>query len=283
MEANQASNTALMIATLRGEHRRRHSRPWVLDDPYGYSFSGPAWPAVRDGMLAGLGEEILDHSIGLVCVRSRYAEDRFGAGTFGQYVLLGAGLDSFGWRRPDLLETVRVIEIDHPATQAYKRERVEALALPSHPNHVLVPVDFERETLRAGLDAAGFDWSVPAVFAWLGVLYYLGGEAIRDTLVTIATAAPGSEVVIDYPVTAPYRDPPGQRFVNRCERLTADAGEKWQTYYAPEDMAGVLTAGGLGVAEDLSSAEMESRYFAGRADGLRASTAFRLVTAVVPG
>ena len=113
----------------------------------------------------------------MVCVRGRLAEDQLDAGAFTQYVILGAGLDSFAWRRPDLLRCLRVFEVDHPASQAWKRERVRDLALPLSDSQVFVAVDFEADPLPGALGAAGFDWARPAMFSWTGVAPYLTGSS----------------------------------------------------------------------------------------------------------
>ena len=133
-----------------------------------------------------------------IATRSRYAEDRLTQAPFAQYVVLGAGLDSFGWRRPDLLRSLTVYEVDHPASQDWKRERIADLALPVADTQIFVPVDFEIESLRHGLDGAGFDWHRPAMFSWLGVTAYLTAEAIEATLRTIGHCQTGSEVVFSY-------------------------------------------------------------------------------------
>ncbi|MGD0556246.1 MAG: class I SAM-dependent methyltransferase, partial [Streptosporangiaceae bacterium] len=99
-----------------------------------------------------------------VCTRSRYAEDRLAAGAFTQYVILGAGLDSFAWRRPDLLGSLTVFEVDHPASQAWKAGRVRELGLPLSDSQVFVPADFEAGPVQDVLGAAGFDWARPAMF-----------------------------------------------------------------------------------------------------------------------
>ena len=116
------------------------------------------------------------------------------------------GWTPFTWRRPYLLRSLRVFEVDHPVSQDYKRERIAALGLPESDALAWAPVDFERETLRDGLTRAGFDWSRPACFSWLGVTMYLTIEAVEATLRTIAECAPGSEVVFSYGRTDEHLD-----------------------------------------------------------------------------
>lgn len=157
METNRASRTAMFTAILRGQHRQTHAQPWVFDDPYALSLVGPGWPGINAQLLALFGETIFEELIGMMCCRARYVKERLTAGRFTQFVILGAGLDSFAWRRPDLLKSLRVFEVDHPASQEWKRERVRTLALPLSDRHVFAPIDFETTTLREGLDAVGFD------------------------------------------------------------------------------------------------------------------------------
>jgi methyltransferase (TIGR00027 family) len=151
----QASRTAIWTAIGRGQHRQLHRRPWVFDDPFGLTLAGPDWPQVWTRLTTALPGRYVDQMVGATVGRARYVEDRLRHYPFRQYVVLGAGLDSFAWRRPDLLGELRVFEVDHPATQAWKRDRIGALGLPIQPNHLLVPVDFERDALLDSLVAAG--------------------------------------------------------------------------------------------------------------------------------
>ena len=140
---------------------------------------------------------------------------------FTQYVILGAGLDSFAWRRPGALTRLTVYEIDHPATQAWKRQRAEVVALPRSDRHAFAPIDFETQTLGEGLQAARIDWAAPTLFAWLGVAPYLTADAITATLETIATAGPGSELVLTYATSGPpagRHEPPLHRSAERRSR-----------------------------------------------------------------
>lgn len=215
--------------------------------------------------------------------RSRYSEDRATSGAFGQYVLVGAGLESFGWRRSDLLGALDVIEIDHPATQDWKRARASELGLHEHPNHIFVPVDLEREPLSTALERAGCDPCVQACLSWLGVTQYLSRDAITSTLGTVAaTCAPGSEIVLTYVLTEPYLDEVGALCLQRNRALAAATGEDWQTLLAPEEAAALVEGAGLQVRENLLSHDVHQRYFTGRADGLTPYTLLGYLSAVVP-
>src|ERR1700674_2753453 len=108
MQAAQPSRTAMLTATVRGDHRRSDAPPWVLDDPFAHQLVGPGWPQLLEGFSALFSDPVFRGAKAILVVRSRYAEDRLALGQFTQYVILGAGLDSFAWRRPDLLGSVRV-------------------------------------------------------------------------------------------------------------------------------------------------------------------------------
>jgi methyltransferase (TIGR00027 family) len=263
----------------RGRHRLEHARPWVFDDPFALVLVGPAWREVArraaERYPDAVGREVVG---GMVC-RPRYAEDRLEANGAGQYVLLGAGLDSFAWRRPDLLGSLRVFEVDHPASQGYKRERVAALGLPESDALAWAPVDFERETLREGLDRVGFDWSRPAFFSWLGVTMYLTLDAVEATLRTIAGAAPGSEVVFSYGRTEEHLDAVGREFRDRAGAFFLAAGEPIHTRFSRDDAEALVARCGLTVADHPDRDDLVARYFAGRADGLKPYTSEGLIAA----
>jgi len=162
------SRTAVLTAVARGLHREE-PRPWVYDDNLALGLAGHAGVALRERLLADVPRRQLMAFSRWICVRARFAEDlveQAVASGIRQYVILGAGLDSFAYRRADLLAQLRVFEVDHPATQAWKRRRLISLGIARPAGLVFAPVDFERQTLRAGLEEAGFDFREPAVFSW---------------------------------------------------------------------------------------------------------------------
>ncbi len=124
----------MMAAVVRGRHRLEDAPPWILDDPMALEFVGPSWRDMAAWSDARYSRELGRQLRAAITVRSRYAERRLELGRFGQYVLLGAGLDSFRWRRPDLLGPMRMFEVDHPASQAWKRGRMEVMGLCSNPS-----------------------------------------------------------------------------------------------------------------------------------------------------
>ena len=275
------SRTAMFAAVSRGLFRMEETPPWVLDDALALVLVGPVWQELRDQVNPLFPGQVARESRAAVCARSRYAEDRLAAGAFTQYVILGAGLDSFAWRRPDLLRSVRVFEVDHPASQAWKLERVGDLALPLSDSQVFVPVDFEAEPLRDALRAAGFDWGQPALFSWTGVAPYLTAQAIELTLRTTAGAAPGSEVVFSYRAEESVLDGVGREFIRIYAPLAASVGEPLQPGWPVIEIERLISRCGLKVADHPARADLEQRYFADRTDGLRPYNVETLVTARV--
>jgi len=275
------SRTAALAAVARGLIRMEATPPWVLDDPFALVLVGPAWQELHDKVTPLFPTNVARETFAAICTRSRYAEDRLAAGAFTQYVILGAGLDSFAWRRPDLLRSVRVFEVDHPASQAWKLERVSDLALPLSDSHVFVPIDFEAEVLGDALCTAGFDRGQPALFSWTGVAPYLTAPAIESTLRTVAEAAAGSEVVFSYRAEEPELDDVGREFIRIYAPLAASLGEPLQPGWPVIEIERLISRSGLKVVDHPSRADLQERYFAGRTDGLRPYNVETLVTARV--
>lgn len=217
-----------------------------------------------------------------IVTRSRFAEDRLERGGFRQYVLLGAGLDSFPWRRPDLLGSLRVFEVDHPASQEWKRERLQELGLSSPPNHVFAPVDFESESLKSGLDAVGFDWAQPTFFSWLGVIPYLSTSAVASTLEMIASCGSGTEVVLEYGLSDAHMDDAGREFVQAFRAIATKVGEPLQHAWSPAEAEAFVVNSGFAIADHPQRADLVDRYFANRTDGMLPWSIGGLMAAAVP-
>lgn len=275
------SRTALRVALRRAAHQLVDARPLVLEDPFAVLILGRAY-----GEQLGRTPRRADrpHSLALrawVVARSRYAENVLARGVaegVTQYVLLGAGLDTFALRNPH--SSVRVFEVDHPATQAWKRGLLASawLALPE--SAVLVAVDFERQSLHEELAKAGFDSNAKTICAWLGVVPYLTPAAFRATLGFIAGCAPGSGLVLDYGQPRRVLPPREQLEQDSLAARVKLAGEPFQLFFTPEEMAAELWA--FPRQEDLGRDDLNARYFAERSDALRLlGTAGRLVSAVL--
>jgi len=199
MQDARPSRTALRVALRRAAHQLYDAQPLVLNDPIAVAILGTTY---FEELRRTPTRPDRPFSVGLrafLVARSRYAEDTLAraiAQGVTQYVLLGAGLDTFAHRNP--YPHLRVFEVDHPATQQWKRELLETGRLPTPANLTYVPVDFERELLPEQLYSASFNPQVPTFFAWLGVVPYLTLEAFRSTINFIAAQPQGTGVVLDY-------------------------------------------------------------------------------------
>ncbi|MGH8009544.1 MAG: class I SAM-dependent methyltransferase, partial [Candidatus Binatia bacterium] len=213
MEEGRQSTTAIGAALMRAAYWLLDDDPKLLRDDLALGLGGleneAALRTAIEMMQAKFAQRIgpdLGHSLvrylcAYTALRSRYTEDEFRkarARGVIQYVILGAGLDSFAYCRQDPSASIRIFEVDYPATQQWKRARLRELGVDLPPNLTFVPLDFEKRTLIAGLHAEGYRPQDPTFFSWLGVVPYLTEEAIFRTLREIASAAPGSEVVCDY-------------------------------------------------------------------------------------
>ena len=199
-----------------------------------------------------------------IAARTRFAEDAAATAVAAgarQLVVLGAGLDTFAYRHPHQAAGLRVFEVDHPATQAWKRERLAQAGIEPPASLTYSPVDFEREALGEGLRAAGFDPGRSSVFLWLGVVPYLTAEAAMATLGYIAALAGGAVVVFDYADPAELLSPDQKAARTHRAARVAAWGEPWLSYFTAEALAGDLRALGFTSIEDLDPARISARYF----------------------
>jgi methyltransferase (TIGR00027 family) len=205
-----------------------------------------------------------------IVVRSRYTEDALADAIRDgcrQYVILGAGLDSWALRHDEPGATV--FELDQPATQEWKADRIRSRlgALPSH--LVLVPIDFERESIADLLPGHGFDLQASAFISWLGTICYLTRGAIEETFAALAAiCAPGSRIACDYFQPKSTMSPADLQLFETLDGGGTRRGEPMQTLLEPGEMAEILRSSGYRVVEDLSAAEIRRRYLAQRSDGL---------------
>jgi len=197
-----------------------------------------------------------------------------------QYVILGAGLDTFAYRSP-VAARVRVFEVDQPATQYWKRDRLATDGIESRGTVHYVPLDFEAGALVPALVAAGFDVTRPAFVSWLGVTMYLSGSAIDGTLQTLGSLAPGSEIVADYMLPEGDRDAAGETYASMVAPVAAEHGEPWLSCLAPDDVTTRLAAAGFTEVEHVEQANAVDAALWRRDDALRPARLSMLVHATV--
>lgn len=217
-----------------------------------------------------------------LAARSRFAEDELAVAVargVRQVVVLGAGLDTFAYRNPH--RGLAVFEVDHPATQAWKRERLDAQAIGVPRGVRFAPVDFERETLGDGLARAGFRADRAAFFSWLGVTIYLSKAAVNQTLRYVAGCRRGSQVVFDFALPDEQLAEPERRSRAVSAASVAAAGEAWVNFYAEEALRRELAESGYSSASVLGTEALNARYFRGRTDGFRVFGSGRMMAALV--
>jgi methyltransferase (TIGR00027 family) len=273
-------STAVRTALWRALHVELDAPPHVLDDTVGLRLADPDPDWRSRGDMDPEGTRAFRASI---VARARYLDDlvidRAAAGV-GQYVILGAGLDSFAQRHPDI--AVRIFEVDQPGTQDWKRRRLNELGYPPGPNLQFVPVDFERgEAFPDALRANGFDTDHPAVVSSMGVSMYLTREATETTLRQIAAFAPGSVLTMTFMLPLDLTDAAERQMQQSVEAAAAASGTPFISHYAPAEMVEMCRAAGFSEAEHVSPDDLTARYFVGRIDGLRPPTAEQLIVATV--
>jgi methyltransferase (TIGR00027 family) len=268
MEHGRASRTALRVAIRRAAHQLME-QPRILDDPIAVRLLGPGF--ARD--LERASHRVARDFRAFMAARSRYAEDRLAeavANGVAQYVILGAGLDTFAYRNP--FSSLRVFEVDFPATQKGKRAMLAEAQIALPAGLTFVPLDFEHKTLAAGLAEAGFDAGSAAFFGWLGVVPYLTLDAFRATLTAIGQLPSGTGVSFDYAVAPETLSPLGRKAFDALAGRVAAAGEPFQLFFTPEQMESELRRAGFRRIEQVNSERLNELYFKDRADGLKLSS-----------
>jgi methyltransferase (TIGR00027 family) len=267
MQPGEPSRTALAAARHRAVHQvLEHGR--IFADPLALRILGEDADAIAQEAEENPSRRMMRI---FIAVRTRFAEDALAAAVergVRQLVVLGAGLDTYAWRGA-MRERVRVFEVDHPATQAWKRQRLAEAALLLPPCLTFAPIDFERETLAAGLDDAGFDPAQQTFFTWLGVVPYLTEEAVWSTLGFIASLPNGAHVVFDYSDPADSLPPEMRALHERRAARVAALGEPWlfekrSNDFEPDRLRAKLTGLGFSTVEDLGPREIAARYFPNR-------------------
>jgi len=277
----EPSRTARGAALQRAAHQLLEA-PRVFDDPLALRIFGAEGVSWLGGNLDRYRTPSSRGMRAFLVMRSRFAEDqlaRAAAAGVDQYVVLGAGLDTFAYRNPR--RGLRVFEVDHPDTQAWKRARLREQSIEVPRSMAYAPVDFEKQSLAEGLKAAGFRADRPAFYSWLGVTIYLSREATMGTLQTIASGAPGSEVVFDFAPPPETLGETERRSHFASSARVALAGEPWIGYHNPDELAGQMRDSGFETAYYLGSSEMNERYFRGRTDGFRLYGSGRMMAARV--
>jgi methyltransferase (TIGR00027 family) len=272
-------STAVRVALWRAMHVQVDPPPHVFEDEVGLQLAAPddGWrgrgdmdPVFTGGFRAA------------IVARARFIEDLVVEQAdrgIGQYVLLGAGLDSFAQRRPEVASRLRVFEVDRPGPQAWKRQRLTDLGFNVPEWLRLVPVDFEAGSWCDELAKAGFDADQPAVVASTGVTMYLTREANAATLRQIASFAPGSTLAMTFLLPLELLDEGDRPGLQMAENGARASGTPFLSFFDPLDMLALARQAGFEDARHVPLSDLADRYFAGRTDGFRPSTGEDLLVA----
>ena len=282
METRQPSipdNTAVRTALWRALHVQLDAPPHVLDDAIGLQLVAPepTWrerPDMNPVWTAGFRASIV--------ARARFIEDLVRSSGVSQYVLLGAGLDTFAQREPELGGRLRVFEVDQPETQAWKQRRLAELGLTVPAWLRFAPVDFEAQAAwLEALVASGFDRTQTALVASAGVSMYLTREAIVAMLRQVAGLCSGSTLAMTFLLPSELLDPKDRPGLEMSQKGARASGTPFLSFFSPEQMLALARDAGFAKVEHVSGRDLADRYFAGRADGLRPSTGEDLLIATV--
>jgi methyltransferase (TIGR00027 family) len=267
MQDARPSRTAQRVALRRAAHQVL-DEPRAFDDPLAIAIAGPPSAAEPESSFSRALRAF-------IAARSRYAEDQLAAAVLQrgvrQYVVLGAGLDTFAYRNPLRSSGLHVFEVDHPATQAWKRARLSEAGIAIPDEMTFVAFDFETQSVDVRLQEAGFLRTASAFFSWLGVTPYLSRSAFDATIQFIAGLPPGSGLAFDYAVERSLLSPTQQRALDALAERVARAGEPFQLFFDPAALVSDLAQLGFAQIEDLAGEQINARYFAGRSDGLAVS------------
>jgi methyltransferase (TIGR00027 family) len=268
----EPDNTAVRVALWRALHVELDPPPHVLEDVVGLKLVAP-----EDGWRNRPDMSPFTRPFrASIVARARFIEDlvaQHAARGVGQYVILGAGLDTLAQRRPEVASRLLVFEVDRPGAQAWKRQRLAELGFGVPSFLRLVPVDFEMgDTWWERLAASGFDSGQPEVVASTGVSMYLTVDAIAATLRQVAALAPGSTLAMSFMLPIEMADPEIRPGIERAVEGARASGTPFLSFFTPTEMLALAREAGFRDVQHVSAADLSQRYFAGRTDGLRVPT-----------
>jgi methyltransferase (TIGR00027 family) len=282
MNEKQVSSTAILATMLRAIHQTIDSEPKVLIDPVSILLAkefekSPEWIA-----FDAVPEQFQKMTRAALILRSRYAEDILKEAVSRgkcQYVILGAGFDTFAYRQSSWARAIRIFEVDLAATQQSKRAVLQRAAIAAPENLRYCPVDFQSSSLRDALAEASFEFHIPSVFSWLGVTQYLSKSAIQATLQFIQSLPKSSTVVFSFVPSDPVLIDEDRQLITELGRVAAARGEPFLSRFDPEELQQLLYDIGFSSVYHLLPAIAQERYFAGRTDGLTAQGVEQLMRA----
>lgn len=284
METGKHSYMAEASAYLRAVHMSLDGQPKILDDPLAATLLGSGLDEKIDDDRERLVTAPLVKARSLIVMRSRFAEDELTAAIdrgVTQYVILGAGLDASPYRSDHPARHIRTFEVDHPDTQRWKLERLEAAGVRLRDNLHHVPVDFETDSLAEQLTAGGFDHNAPAFFSWLGVSYYLNRDSVLDIFRFVAGLPTPGQIVFDFVMGDAELNDIERKAMKTITEFVEKYGEPWLCRFGPTELQQTLHEVGFSETFYFSHALATQRYFDGREDGLHLDFTTQMMSAIV--
>lgn len=283
MEPGKPSRTAIAAAASRAGHLHLYSGTPIFADDFAMRLVGIADLARLREVLETSGRRNPARGCAYFALRHRFAEDRLRMAVdrgVRQVVILGAGLDSLALRRPDFLDGITVVEVDHPDSQRWKRARIAALGLTPR-DVTYVPVDFAHDDLGERLAASGVRLDAPIFFSWLGVTQYIDRAANDATFRFVAARPRESEVVFDFIVEDRLLSPADRAISAGSAGRSAARGEHWVSYFDPEEVERHLVSAGFRTVERLTASRAAGEYYLGQESGVTPLEPCQLIAAVV--
>lgn len=286
MKSGEPSMTARLCAAARGAHLRLDRAPYVLEDALADALSGFTPDELATGSVEQLDQFQSPSTRATMTVRSRIVEDVVAENAAKrplQYVIFGAGLDTFAYRRSLALQQVAVFEVDYASTQVWKRQKLAEIGVAVPENTKLIEVDFETEAFEDKLGSAGFDADLPTVFSLLGVSQYITTAAFRDLAARTTTLVSGHcELILNFIPPVDTLPDASAEAVRTIAKKSAERGEPFVSFYTWEQIEAVLTDAGFIEVEHFDPPKIRRLYFDGRTDGLIVGNVLRMARAIRP-
>jgi methyltransferase (TIGR00027 family) len=284
LQPGRHSYMAEGTAILRAAHQLLDDAPKILDDPLAVRLLGTDTEAIIDADLERQQSLYLRNARTFAVLRSRYVDDELSSALergIGQYVILGAGLDTTPYRPDHPSRGMAIFEVDHPDTQHWKLEKLEraGIGVPANLSHV--SIDFERQSLADGLAAGGFDTSVASFFSWLGVTYYLTVDSVFETFRYVADLPTATQLTFDFTLADSELDEDGLEGYKKIASHLEKYGEPWLARFAPQALEDELRQLGFSEVTHFTQSMARGRYLSGRKDGLSLNPMMQLMSAVV--
>jgi methyltransferase (TIGR00027 family) len=286
MRHKQGYSTARATAAIRAMHLL-YDQPVVFNDPYALQFTSPAFRRVcRSRFFPWLLRrrfisEMLQPISAQVLSRAIFSEEKLEQAVskgISQYVIIGAGFDSFCIRRPDFLSCLRIYEIDHPTTQQVKQKRLGEISDTSLNEVEFLAADLERQTVADALSGSSFSKDEKAFFSWLGTVPYLTEDAVFNVLRHLASfAARGSEIVFDYLIPTHLMTREERRVLGTAMQVIERWGEPVKSFFEPDTFPEKIAHLGYCILDNQSPAEQNKKYFFERSDNLRTHSAAYII------